>query len=50
MTTFLHVLADLLIFVMIVINDQRIKELEQRLDNLNERHSRLARRVGRPLT
>ena len=47
MITILHIVADLLLFIIIVIYDKRISELEQANEELTQRVCRLSRRIGR---
>ena len=48
MTELFHVTVELFLVGLLIIHDRRIAELEERLNNLNERHARLARRAGNP--
>ena len=48
MITLLHVIADLLLFVVVIIYDKRITELEETVDELTKRYLRLSRRQSRP--
>ena len=48
MITLLHVIADLLLFVVVIIFDKRIAELEETVEELKQRYLRLSRRQNRP--
>ncbi len=48
MTELIHVTVELFLVGLLIIHDRRMKELEDKVNDLNERHGRLARRVGKP--
>ena len=48
MITFLHVVADLLLFIVVIIYDKRIAELEDIVEELKKKYTWLYRRQNRP--
>ena len=48
MMTFLHIVADFLLGVLVFIYDRRIAELEEKVEELETRVMRIVRKVGRP--
>ena len=48
MITLLHVIADLVLLVVVIIYDKRITELEETVEELKQRYLRLSRRQNRP--
>ena len=48
MITLLHVIADLLLFVVVIIFDKRIVELEETVEELKKKYTWLYRRQNRP--
>ncbi len=48
MMTFLHIVADFLLGVLVFIYDRRIAELEEKMEELETKIIRIGRKLGRP--